>query len=288
MNRQLALFMTAVQFLTRLPTPRLEAFEPAWLARSARYFPLVGVLVGSINVGVWWLASQRLPSAVAVGLTMAASILVTGAFHEDGFADVCDGFGGGTTADRVLAIMKDSRIGAYGAIGIALLLGLKWATLDAIANAAIPGRSGGLAVTGVAVFAPLVIGAHVTSRWCAGALMWSLPYVRSDADSKSRAAVVGVTAREWLIGGIIGLTVFVPIAASWVCASGAEVWALSAGALGAALTAWIAGGYCLRRIGGHTGDCLGAVQQLTELAFLIAGLAVIHPAGALLHTTADG
>jgi adenosylcobinamide-GDP ribazoletransferase len=265
-SRQFALFMTAVQFLTRLPTPQFEAFEPAWLARSARYFPLVGVLVGGINVGVWWLASQRLPSAVAVGLTLAVSVLVTGAFHEDGFADVCDGFGGGTSADRVLAIMKDSRVGAYGAIGVVLMLGLKWTTLDALA-------------IGTAVFAPLVIGAHLASRWCAGALMWSLPYVRTDGDSKARAAVEGFSAREWLIGGVIGLAVFAAVAASCLRQAGVlEAWALMAGALSAAATATIAAGYFRRRIGGHTGDCLGAVQQLTELAFLIGGLAVIHPA----------
>ncbi len=266
MSRQVALFMTAVQFLTRLPTPQFEAFEPAWLARSARYFPLVGVLVGAINVGVWWLASRRLPAAVAVGVTVALSVLVTGAFHEDGFADVCDGFGGGGTRERVLAIMKDSRIGAYGAIGIVMMLGLKWATLDALS-------------LGTAVFAPLVIGAHLTSRWCAGALMWSLPYVRGEGESKSRAAVEGFTAREWLIGGIIGLAAFAPIAAGCLRESGIlEAWALVAGALSAAAIAWTAGGYLRRRIGGQTGDCLGAVQQLTELAFLIGGLAVIHPA----------
>jgi adenosylcobinamide-GDP ribazoletransferase len=265
-NRQVALFITAVQFLTRLPTPEFKAFEPAWLVRSARYFPLVGVLVGIINVGVWWLASQRLPTAVAVGLTLALSALVTGAFHEDGFADVCDGFGGGGTAERVLEIMKDSRIGAYGAIGIALLLGLKWSTLDALA-------------VGTAVFAPLVIGAHLSSRSCAGALMWSLPYVRSDGASKSRSAVEGFTAREWLIGGIIGLAAFSPIAAWSLRESAAPVaWALGAGAVSAAATAWAAARFFRKRIGGHTGDCLGAVQQLTELAFLIGALAVIHPA----------
>lgn len=266
MSRQVALFMTAVQFLTRLPTPQFKAFEPAWLARSARYFPLVGVLVGVINVAAWWIASRILPTTVAVGLTVALSVLLTGAFHEDGFADVCDGFGGGGTRDRVLAIMKDSRIGAYGAIGIVLMLGLKWVSLDALA-------------IGTAVFAPLVIGAHLMSRWCAGALMWSLPYVRGEADSKSRAVVEGFTAREWLIGGIIGLIAFAPIAAACLRQSGVlEAWALAAGAVSAAATAWAAGGYLRLRIGGHTGDCLGAVQQLTELAFLIGGLAVIHPA----------
>jgi adenosylcobinamide-GDP ribazoletransferase len=205
-------------------------------------------------------------------------VLVTGAFHEDGFADVCDGFGGGTSADRVLAIMKDSRLGAYGAIGITLLLGLKWAALAAIAEAAQPGRT-----SAAAVFAPLVIGSHMTSRWCAGALMWSLPYVRVDGDSKSRAVAEGFSAREWRVGGVIALVAFAPIAAICVREGGVIVtwalvgWALAAGAMGAATVAWIAASYFRRRIGGHTGDCLGAVQQVTELCFLMAGLAVIYP-----------
>jgi adenosylcobinamide-GDP ribazoletransferase len=262
-SRQLALFMTAVQFLTRLPTPRFAAFEPARLARSARYFPLVGVLVGGINVGVWWLASQRLPTSVAVGLMLAISVLVTGAFHEDGFADVCDGFGGGTTPERVLSIMKDSRIGAYGAIGVVLLLGLKWACLDALA-------------VGTAAFAPLVIGAHLMSRWCAVALMWSLPYARTEGESKSRSAVEGLTPGEWVIGGLIGSAAFAPIAVyGWRHGGSLEARALIAGAVAAAAAAWAAARYFRRRIGGHTGDCLGAVQQLTELAFLVAALAVL-------------
>src|SRR3979490_251642 len=126
MQRQIVLFLVATQFLTRLPTPAWESFQPSWLTQSARYFPLVGVLVGAINVGTWWILGHWLPAAVTVGLMLAVSLLVTGAFHEDGFADVCDGFGGGTTQDRILAIMKDSRIGAYGATCICVLLGLEW------------------------------------------------------------------------------------------------------------------------------------------------------------------
>lgn len=263
MNRQLALLLTAVQFLTRLPTPEIKAFESSWLARSARYFPLVGLLVGAINTAVWWLASRRFPAAVAVGLTLAVSLLVTGAFHEDGFADACDGFGGGATAERVLAIMKDSRVGAFGAIGIAMLLGLKWATLIGLSDLG----------AGVAVFAPLVIGAHVVSRWCAGALMWSLPYVRHGADSKSRSAAQGFTAREWWVGGLIALAAFAPIAAAGAREVGPIVWwALLGGTSSAAAAAWVAAGYFRRRIGGQTGDCLGAVQQVSELCFLLGGL----------------
>jgi adenosylcobinamide-GDP ribazoletransferase len=131
MSRQLRLLCVATQFLTRLPTPRLREFDPSWLSQSARYFPLIGVLIGALNLLVWWLASRRQPASVAIGLMMGISMLLTGAFHEDGFADTCDGLGGGGSRERVLAIMKDSRIGAFGAIGLVLMLGLKWTTLAA-------------------------------------------------------------------------------------------------------------------------------------------------------------
>src|SRR5580704_12648928 len=171
MQRQFVLFLVATQFLTRLPTPAWADFQTNWLPQSARYFPLVGVLVGGINVGVWWLLGHWLPAAVTVGLMLAVSLLVTGALHEDGFADTCDGFGGGATPDRVLSIMKDSRIGAYGAIGVSLMLGLKWTAL-----AALP----------LALFPLVVIAAHAMSRWCAVGLIWRLAYVRVDGEAKAK------------------------------------------------------------------------------------------------------
>jgi len=182
MQRQIVLFLVATQFLTRLPTPAWRSFQPSCLSQAARYFPLVGVLGGGINVGAWWLLGHWLPPAVTVGLMLAVSLLVTGAFHEDGFADTCDGFGGGTTRDRVLAIMKDSRVGAYGAIGICVMLGLKWAAYVAIPAAAFPW---------------VVIGAHMVSRWCACGLIWALHYVRSEDDAKVRPLADSLGGRDW-------------------------------------------------------------------------------------------
>jgi adenosylcobinamide-GDP ribazoletransferase len=105
--REVTLFLVATQFLTRLPVPRLRDFEPLWLTQSARYFPLVGALVGLLNVAVWWVCRHWFAPSISVGLMLAASLLITGAFHEDGFADACDGFGGGSTPERVLAIMTE-------------------------------------------------------------------------------------------------------------------------------------------------------------------------------------
>src|SRR5213595_1177307 len=127
---QLRLFFTALQFFTRLPIPGWIGFEQSWLNHASRYFPLVGVVVAALTGAVYALAALWFPGPVAVVLATAAAIYATGAFHEDGFADMCDGFGGGMTAQRVMDIMKDSRIGAYGAIGIGCLLALKCVTLS--------------------------------------------------------------------------------------------------------------------------------------------------------------
>jgi adenosylcobinamide-GDP ribazoletransferase len=279
MKRQFSLFLVAVQFLTRLPMPPARGFEPSWLSRSARYFPVIGALIGLIGAGVWGLSSLCFPPSVAVGLSMSATLLLTGALHEDGFADACDGFGGGTSRESILAIMKDSRVGAYGAIGIAMMLGLKWATLTSVPHAAFP---------------VLFIGAHMMSRWCATSLIWRLQYARTDADAKSRDFGGALSTADWILSGALGaVTVLVllalppltPLPSPGVLdpAAGADLpadllWArtlLTAAAAAAAATL-LAGAYFKRRIGGYTGDCLGAVQQLAELCFLLAALAVMR------------
>ena len=264
MQRQIVLFLVATQFLTRLPTPAWVGFDSSWLPQSARYFPLVGVLIGGINVGIWWLFGHWLPAAVTVGLMLATSLLVTGAFHEDGFADACDGFGGGTTPDRVLAIMKDSRIGAYGAIGICVMLGLKWAAYVAIPGAAFPW---------------VVIGAHMISRWCACGLIWGLDYVRSDDDSKARPLADSLGGRGWIMSGALGASAAAPFAFTGDQLPHVLVFrGLAAAVAASVITAVTLAVYFRKRIGGYTGDCLGAVQQLTELAFVLAALAVVGSA----------
>jgi adenosylcobinamide-GDP ribazoletransferase len=261
MKRQFLLFLAAIQFLTRLPVPHLDGFQASWLAQSTRYFPLVGALVGLIGVGVWWLGSMCFPPAVAVGLMMSASLLLTGAFHEDGFADVCDGFGGGRTREAVLSIMKDSRVGAFGAVGIAMMLGLKWSILVSHPRATLPS---------------IVMGAHVASRWWAIGLIWRLPYVRAEADGKSRALAGSLGGAQWLLSGALGALALLPVflLVDPAAAPRLALALLAALALSAA-SILVAGAYFRTRIGGYTGDCLGAAQQLAELAFLLAALGVL-------------
>ena len=263
MQRQFTLFLVSIQFLTRLPVPRLHGFQPDWLPGSVRYFPLVGVLVGLISIGVWWLAGLVFPPTVAVGIMIAASLLVTGAFHEDGLADVCDGFGGGGTRDAVLSIMKDSRIGAFGAIGIGMMLALKWSTLVALPRSALP---------------LTVVSAHMASRWCAIGLIWRLPYVRTDAGAKSKPLAGSLSAGDWLLSGVLGILGLLPLIwLSGLAAGSPSPLAHLSAALWSALafaTACVAlaATYFKARLGGYTGDCLGAAQQLSELVFLLATL----------------
>jgi adenosylcobinamide-GDP ribazoletransferase len=261
MKRQALLLVVAIQFLTRLPMRNLEGFQTSWLSESARYFPLVGALVGVIGVGVWWLSSMVFPPAVAIGLMMSASLLLTGAFHEDGFADVCDGFGGGRTRESVLAIMKDSRVGAYGAIGVAMILGLKWSTLASLPYATFP---------------LIVVAAHIASRWCAIGIIWRLQYLRLDAEAKSKPLANSLDGGNWLLSGLLGAIVLLPgfLLIDPPVRSQLAVVLLAALALSLIGTIF-AGLYFRNRIGGYTGDCLGAAQQLAELSFLLTTLGIL-------------
>ena len=119
---QLRLVLTAIQYFTRLPVPRWVGYSDRQLNDASRYFPLVGILVGLFTGAVFLLAMRVFPQPIAVLLSMLAGVLLTGGFHEDGLADVCDGFGGGRDRPQILAIMKDSRVGSYGVLGLSLAL----------------------------------------------------------------------------------------------------------------------------------------------------------------------
>lgn len=249
---QCRLFFIALQFFTRLPIPAWVGFEAAWLQHASRYFPLVGVVVGGVTATVYAGAAWLWPAPVAALLSTVASIWLTGAFHEDGFADTCDGFGGGMTAERVMLIMKDSRIGTYGAVGIGLLLATKCVTLALLPP-------------------PMAIGAlllaHPLSRFAAATLIYTLDYARDEGKAKPLAQ--HMSGAELAIAAACAA-----LAAIGVGCSGALAWTAIAAAVlaAAAAAAWLATIF-VRRIGGYTGDCLGAVQQLSEVAIYLCVLA---------------
>lgn len=251
---QLRLFFIALQFFTRVPIPRWVGFEPDWLHHASRYFPAVGLVVGALCAAVYAVAGWLWSPVIAVLMSTIAGIWMTGAFHEDGFADTCDGFGGGMTPQRVLEIMTDSRIGAYGAIGIGLLLALKCVTL-----ASLPPQ---------AVLAALLV-AHPLSRLASTVLIWRLAYVKQEGKAKPLAQKM--SSGELLVAAVTGV---LPMGVLYFV--GYLSWqAIVAGLVAVSLiTAWLVRMF-VRRIGGYTGDCLGAVQQVSEVAFYLALLATV-------------
>ncbi|PTX92391.1 adenosylcobinamide-GDP ribazoletransferase [Opitutus sp. ER46] len=246
--RELRALRGALTFFTRLPAPGAGAVDGEDLKASPRYFALVGAVVGAVGALVWWLAARVLPGDVAVLLSMAATVLVTGAFHEDAFADVCDGFGGGYDRERVLVIMKDSRVGAFGVVGIGLMLGLKAVTLMHVPAALMVG---------------VLVAAHAVSRAAAMSLMLTLPYVRADDTSKSRPVANPPTAASVVVAGLCGLAPFALLPARMA-------WAL----LPVVLARVTLGRWFARRIGGYTGDCLGATQQVAEVMVYLTVVAL--------------
>jgi adenosylcobinamide-GDP ribazoletransferase len=237
-------FLSALLFFTRLPI-RCNDYAESNLHKATRFLPLVGILVGGIGALVFWLADILLPQEIAIILSMAATILLTGAFHEDGLADAMDGLGGGWSREQVLTIMADSRLGSYGAIGLVMVLLGKYQTLSYQLAALMP-------VT--------IIAGHALSRLCSVLVMFTQRYAKLEGKSKPLATQLNVT--ELIMATFFGLLplAFFPMHFLLALVPVAIVW------LGFSLN-------IKRRIGGYTGDCLGAMQQLTELAFYMGLLA---------------
>ena len=269
-------FLLALQFFTRIPvTGRLAdwvGFSPAMLRASAAYFPAVGVVIGCLVVALSATLMYYLPTAyaplVAAALGTAWSVWLTGAFHEDGLADVADGLGGSYDRERALIIMKDSRVGAFGAIAVVLAL------LSKVALLALLGAVGTLWMC----FA--LMAGHVVSRtWPLLIIRW-LPHVGDDAGSKSKPLADQISLASLILALLWCATTLALI--SWVAASvlsGIDGQTLTTAPVLPVLKVLACGGlasalifvYLLRlferRLQGFTGDCLGTTQQLCEIAF---------------------
>jgi adenosylcobinamide-GDP ribazoletransferase len=207
---QLRVLLTGVMFLTRLPCPAWVGHDAEYLARSTVWFPAIGAVVGAFGAAAFALAALGLPPLVAAAISTVATVWLTGAFHEDALADSCDGFGGGWGKDQILAIMKDSRVGSYGVVGLALVLAAKLGALAALAGQP-DARALADAATGastlpvtpapvnVARVAAALVAAHVLGRWSALPLIWRYEYVR-ETGSKSKPFAASVTPAR-LAGG---------------------------------------------------------------------------------------
>lgn len=245
------LLLTAVGFLTRAPVPGWVGHGAGNLDRAMRYAPLVGLGVGALGAGVLAVASAGLPPVVAALLSTAATAAATGALHEDGLADTCDGMGA-STREGALRAMKDSRLGGFGALGLGLVLASKVAALAALP---VPGACAAL------------LAAHPCSRFLAVTLIAGLPYARAgEAGAKAEpvaagAGRAGVGRTEVLVAGLCGLPPLLLLggrAGPALLLGGAAAWGMAR--------------WSRRRLGGYTGDVLGAVQQLAELGIVLAVL----------------
>jgi adenosylcobinamide-GDP ribazoletransferase len=269
LRHEIRVFFTAVMFLTRLPVPRQTDHHPGYLQQAPRYFPWVGLMVGFLTTGVYLVTVRVFPTAIALAASMVSGILITGAFHEDGFADVCDGFGGGWTKEKILAIMKDSRLGTFGVIGLGAMLGLKFLALDALVSGGAPAGGAQLSVfpAGGAPGAGLNAGpllavfllAHSVSRFCPMVVMQCFPYAGDMETGKSRE----VTRQALSFGGALIALVALAIP----CCLLPPLYLLSL--IPAALATFLLSRYFAKWIGGYTGDCLGAIQQVTELTIYL-------------------
>jgi adenosylcobinamide-GDP ribazoletransferase len=245
LQREWRNLVLALGFFTRIPAPSVSNFQESDLNSASKYFPLVGWLIGAIAAFVLWVSSQIFAQDIAIILSMIATIYATGAFHEDGLTDAIDGLGGGWEKEQVLTIMQDSRIGSYGAVAIILALLLKYTALSHTSLWMVP---------------LVLIAGHSVSRLCAVLVMATQSYVKSSGKAKPLATQL--TKMDLFIALFFGLLPLVFLNSIYCLALGfvALVWA------------WFSV-IISKRIGGYTGDCLGATQQLTEIAFYLGVLA---------------
>ena len=252
-KKQWVLFCYALSFFSRLPIPKKLDFTAYPFHLSNVYLPIIGLIYALICLLVYALSQLVFDPNISIILMLLTGVLLTGGFHEDGFADSCDGFGGGYNKQQRLAIMKDSQIGTYGVIGLILLLALKIHVLSQLIN------------YGAGFFALSFISAAVLSRCSVLCLMQSTDYAREESTSKSTrssqrlpqqyllaALLIGAVSILWMPFFCLLLVFTVVVISTILCRT-----------------------YFQQKIQGYTGDCLGFVQQLNELLILLMLVAYV-------------
>ncbi len=242
-------FLIAVQFLTRVPIPHWIEYSPAWFERSMKWFPLTGALVGAASAGCLWLGSHLWTMPLAAFISVAVGAFLTGAFHEDGFADFFDALGGATREAR-LVIMRDSRVGTYGALALGFT---------------VLARAGALASLPLTIGVPSLIAAHAGGRLATLGVVWLVAWGGGLGPAKTGPAPNQASLPAVLLAGVCGLL------PAFALGFGMALAAVLAGALAATAV----GAAAVRLIGGYTGDVLGAAEQSYEIAFLLAVAACV-------------
>lgn len=250
---QLTLFFYALSYFTRIPIPASIVFDNEQFYKANAYFPLVGALVAAFMFAIFYVLQIFFSLPVSIIFMLIGSLLLTGALHEDGFADCCDGFGGGYDATQRLKIMKDSQIGTYAGVGLIMLFLLKFTLLVELTNIG---------------YQALLIGlltAHVLSRYCSLWLLHGLNYVRLGDTGKSQALAPKLSPGYFCFASLCALAslllLSLPIALLIVVVI--------------SIVTRLLRNEFVKNIGGYTGDCLGLTQQCVEIAVLLLLTAVL-------------
>lgn len=251
LKRELQILYSSFLYFTRLSLPIRVEYRKENQHLALTWFPLVGVVVGLMGGVAYYPAGMVFPASVAVVLALGVMVLVTGAFHEDGFADVCDAFGGGYSAEQRLKIMKDSRVGTYAVLGLVLLLMMKIALLTEMDSSVVPA---------------VLVASHALSRWSVLIIAMRWPYARPSGASKSRDTSHPLSAGRFFIASVLGVAPLIYFCSWWILVSVPLV----------IMFALMAGRWFKARIGGYTGDCLGAVQQVNELLVMVVLFVVLQ------------
>lgn len=251
LRNEINVFLTALMFYTRIPVPGSVNPTDEMLNRSSRYFPLIGILVGLVSAVTFYFCSLAFHPLLALVLSLCASVLLTGAFHEDGMADFCDGFGGGWTREKILEIMKDSRIGTYGFMGLLLVVLLKLTSLNEFALLDIPFM--------------LVCG-HAISRFTAISFVHTHSYSQEATPVKVKPMVTKLSKTDLGMAAFFGIAPLFFFLNPWIFLV----------IIPLALCRYMLGNTFVRGVGGYTGDCLGATQQISEVVFYISAAGIIR------------
>jgi len=249
MGREIRIFFTALMFYTRIPCPKWVDHNPVYMKESARYFSLIGWIVGGIGAGIFWISHLLFSVEISLVLSMASTIRTTGAFHEDGLADVCDGFGGGWTKEKILLIMKDSRLGTFGVVGLISILCLKFLALNSIS---------------VEWILITIIAGNVVSRTIGARMLYRGAYVQNNNLAKSGSAGRKLSLISLVTNLVVASSVFLFF----------NDWIFILVFLPMLIVEALMFRFYKKWIGGYNGDCVGAVQQITEVVFYLSLIAI--------------
>ncbi len=242
-------FLAALSFLTVIPLPRRREVSPEQVGRSIGYFPVVGIIIGLILAGLYWLLRLVLPSAVVSGLLLVCLVVLTGGLHLDGFVDTCDGIAGHKTAEARWQVMHDSRAGAFGIVGVCCLLIVKYVSLNSVPES---------------LMMMTLVLMPVVSRWAMVYAVFAYPYARPSGLGKvfKQAA----SQRRLAIATLVALAVAIP----WFRLAGLVIM------LGVWVIVVAMAAYLKRKFSGLTGDTYGAINEVAEVGVLILVCLLAH------------